>query len=50
MYKRENYPEGFVRIVSDGYLGAMGIKLVAGRDSSERDTKGTLPVVVIRGS
>ena len=47
VYKRENYPEGFVRVVSDGYLGAMGIKLVAGRDISERDTKGTLPVVVI---
>jgi predicted permease len=47
VYKRENYPEGFVRIVSDGYLGAMGIKLVAGRDISERDTKGTLPVAVI---
>jgi len=47
VYKKENYPEGFVRIVSDGYLGAMGIKLVAGRDISERDTKGTLPVVVI---
>jgi len=47
VYKRENYPEGFVRVVSDGYLGAMGIKLVEGRDISERDTKGTLPVVVI---
>ena len=47
VYKKENYPEGFVRVVSDGYLGAMGIKLVAGRDISERDTKGTLPVVVI---
>jgi predicted permease len=47
VYKRENYPEGFVRVVSDGYLGTMGIKLVAGRDISERDAKGTLPVVVI---
>jgi predicted permease len=46
-YKRNEYPEGFVRVVSDGYFKAMGIPLRAGRDLSERDTLGSLPVIVI---
>jgi predicted permease len=36
-----------VRIVSDGYIKAMGIPLVAGRDISERDTPATEPVIAI---
>jgi len=36
-----------VRIVSDGYIGAMGIPLRAGRDLSERDTAGADQVIVI---
>jgi predicted permease len=31
-------PETFVRIVTDGYVKAMGMTLVAGRDLNERDT------------
>jgi predicted permease len=37
VYKREEYPDGYVRIVSDGYFKAMGVPLRAGRDFSERD-------------
>jgi predicted permease len=47
VYTRENFPFGFVRIVSNGYFAAMGMKLLEGRDFSERDVPGTLPVAVV---
>jgi predicted permease len=47
VYTPENYPVGFPRIISDGYFRAMGIPLRAGRDITERDTKGSLPVIVL---
>ena len=46
-YAPQNYPEGFPRIISDGYFHAMGIPLRAGRDFTERDTKGSLPVIIL---
>ena len=46
-YTPQNYPEGFPRIISDGYFRAMGIPLKAGRDLTERDTKGALNVIII---
>jgi predicted permease len=46
-YTPENYPNGFPRIISDGYFHAMGIPLKAGRDFTERDTKGALPVIIL---
>jgi predicted permease len=46
-YARGQYPVAFVRVVSDGYLGAMGIPLRAGRDISERDTPSSEPVILI---
>ena len=40
-------PWAFVRIVSDGYLRAMGIPLRAGRDLTARDTASNAPVILI---
>src|ERR1035441_3364065 len=47
VYPRGKFPIAFVRVVSDGYLKALGIALVAGRDISERDTPSGEPVIVI---
>ena len=47
VYPPGKFPDAFVRIVSDGYLKAMGIALIAGRDISERDTPSSAPVIVI---
>jgi len=37
----------FVRLVSDGYLSAMGIAVVAGRDIAATDTANTPPVALV---
>ena len=46
-YKPGQYPEGFPRMISEGYFRAMGIPLKAGRDFTERDTKGALNVIIL---
>src|SRR5450759_2932864 len=41
-------PRGkYTRVVSDGYLKALGIALIAGRDISERDIPSGEPVIVV---
>ncbi len=47
VYTPQDYPGGFPRIVSDGYFRAMGIPLKAGRDFTERDTKGSPNVIIV---
>ncbi len=46
-YPKGKFPDSFVRVVSDGYIGSMGIPLREGRDISVRDAPGSDPVIVI---
>lgn len=49
-YTPETYPEGFPRIISEGYFQAMGVPLKKGRDFSARDDKGSLPVTILNAT
>jgi predicted permease len=46
-YKPNEYPSAFVRIVTDGYLTAIGTPLKQGRDISEHDTSDSAPVILV---
>src|SRR5581483_9891317 len=47
VYPPGQFPDAFVRIVSDGYLRAMGIPLIAGREISEHDISTSAPVIMV---
>jgi predicted permease len=47
VFERGHYPEGFIRVISDGYLQAMGIPLRGGRGFSGEDTQSSDPVALI---
>jgi predicted permease len=47
VYLPGQYPDAFVRIVSDGYLKTMGIPLRAGRDVTGRDTPSSEQVIMV---
>src|SRR5262245_30763111 len=46
-YERNKNPDAFVRIVSEGYLRAMGIQLLAGRDFTPADNLSNPMVIII---
>lgn len=47
MYERGQLPEGFIRVVTDGYASAMGVPVVAGRDITVADGADGEPVVLV---
>src|SRR5581483_6291711 len=47
VYRDEDIPVAFVRVVSPGYIGAMGIRLIAGRDFTALDTDKSDKVVLV---
>ncbi len=50
VYAPKDYPEAFVRIVSDGYFQAMGIPIRAGRDFTPADADGSQKVIIVNES
>ena len=42
-----NGHSGFIRVVTDGFIGTMGMTLVAGRDFTPQDVAKTAPVMII---
>jgi predicted permease len=47
VYERGQMPTAFPRMVSDGYIAAMGIPVLAGRDLAESDTASSEPVMMV---
>lgn len=47
VYERNQYPQAFIRVVSDSYFKTMGIPVRAGRDFAEGDAPDADRVVVI---
>jgi predicted permease len=47
VYERGHFPEGFIRIVSDGYFATMGIEMKEGRDFTPSDVAGAEAVVIV---
>ena len=46
-YPRNDYPEAYVRIISDGYFNAMGIPIRKGRDFMQDDGPNSRKVMII---
>jgi hypothetical protein len=49
-YQRGQYPQGFVRVIGNGYFRTMGIPMRAGRDFTDADTRDAPPVLIINES
>uniref|UniRef100_Q01XS8 Permease n=1 Tax=Solibacter usitatus (strain Ellin6076) TaxID=234267 RepID=Q01XS8_SOLUE len=47
VYPKGKFPIAYVRVVSDGYIRAMGIPLRSGRDLSPQDTPTSEPVIMV---
>jgi predicted permease len=47
VYAPNTKPETYMRVVTDGYLKTMGIRVVEGRDFTEQDTPQSEPVALV---
>ncbi|HEX3880213.1 MAG TPA: ABC transporter permease [Bryobacteraceae bacterium] len=47
VYPKGHTPEAFMRVVSDGYFEAAGVRLLAGREFTDRDRASSEPVVMV---
>jgi predicted permease len=47
VYPKDQHPEAFMRVVSDGYFESVGIRLLAGRGFTESDRASSEPVVIV---
>jgi predicted permease len=47
VYPKDRHPEAYIRVVSDGYIESMGIRLQAGRAFTERDRASSEPVAMV---
>lgn len=47
IYDKNNHPEAYIRVVSDGYFDALGVALKSGRVFTESDRASSEPVVVV---
>jgi len=47
VYPRDQHPEAFMRVVSDGYFESAGIHLLAGRGFTEQDRAASEPVAIV---
>ena len=47
VYDKNNHPEAYIRVVTDGYFEALGIVLKAGREFTQSDRESSEPVVMV---
>ncbi len=47
VYPKDQHPESYIRMISDGYFDAAGIRLEAGRAFSEQDRASSEKVVIV---
>jgi len=47
VYPKDQHPEAYMRVVTDGYFESVGIRLLAGREFTESDRASSEPVVVV---
>ena len=47
VFQKDEFPDAFIRIVSPGYINAMGMHLLEGRDFNWQDTAKVLHVIII---
>jgi len=50
VYDKNNHPEAYIRVVTDGYFDALGVPLKTGREFSASDRATSEPVVIVNES